>query len=83
MAVEETGGDVVVAVAEDGGGDGDLVAEDAAGGVAAAVDRRLDRFDDDALTAFSRFHSLGFLAELDDRALERAAVHARVCIQPF
>ena len=34
----------------------DLVAEEAACGVAAAVDLGLDRFDDDALTAFCRFH---------------------------
>ena len=54
--VEQAGGDVVVAVGEDGGGDVDVVAEDAAGGVAATIDLGLDLFDDDALTAFGRFH---------------------------
>ena len=47
---------MVVAVGEDGGGDGDLVVEDALGGIAAAVDLGLDLFDDDALAAFDRFH---------------------------
>jgi hypothetical protein len=47
---------VVVAVAEDSGGYGDAVAEEATRRGAAAVDLGLDVFDDDALTAFGRFH---------------------------
>ena len=56
VAVEEATGDVVVAVGEDGGGDGDLVVEDALCGIAAAVNLRLDLLDDDATAAFDRFH---------------------------
>src|SRR5665213_2459755 len=48
VAVEQAGGDVIVPVSEDGGGDFDGVAEDALGGMAAAVDRWLDLFDDDS-----------------------------------
>jgi len=54
--LQQARGDVVVAIGEDGGGYGDAVAEEAARGEEAAVDLGLDIFDDDALTAFSRFH---------------------------
>jgi len=47
---------VVVSVREDGGGDVDAVAEEAACRVAAAIDLRLDGFNDDSLTAFFGFH---------------------------
>ena len=57
VAIEEARGDVVVAIAEDGGGDFDVVAEDALGGIAAVVDLGLDLFDDDALAAFGGFHA--------------------------
>ena len=63
--VEEARGDVIVAVGEDGGRDVDAVAQDAAGGITAAVHLRLDLFDDDSFTAFGRFHSFrspGFAA---------------------
>ena len=49
-------GDVVVAIAEDGCGDCDGVAEDSLCRVAAAVDLRLNFFDNDAFAAFNRFH---------------------------
>lgn len=57
MAIEETGGDVVVAVAEDGGGDLDGIAEDALGGMSAVVNGGLDLFDDDSAAAFGGFHA--------------------------
>jgi hypothetical protein len=57
VAIEKLGGEVVVAVAEDGGGDGDEIAEDAAGGVASAVDLGGDGFNDDAVAAGGWFHS--------------------------
>ena len=60
MLPEQAGGDVVVAVAEDGGGDGDAIAEEAARGEEAAVDLGLDLFDDDSSTAFGRFHFVPF-----------------------
>ncbi len=56
VAVEELSADVVVAVGEDGCGYGDLVVEDAFGGVAAVVDLGLNLFDDDAAAAFDGFH---------------------------
>jgi hypothetical protein len=59
--VKEAGEDVVVAVGEDGCGDGDAVAEEAAGRGEAACDLGLDVFDDDALTAFGRFHLVPIL----------------------
>jgi hypothetical protein len=46
-----------VAVAEDGGGDLDGVAEDALGGMAATIDGWLDVFDDDSLAAFKGLHA--------------------------
>ena len=58
VLVEQLRGEVVVAIAEDGRGDDDLVADDAAGGVAAAVDLRGDGLDDDAAAAFGRLHVL-------------------------
>ncbi len=63
VTVAETGGDVVVAVREDGGGDGDGVADDALDGVAAVVDGGLDLFDDDAAAAFVGFHARCWLLE--------------------
>jgi hypothetical protein len=57
MLVEQAGGDVVVAVGEDGGSDVYGIAKDAAGGVTATIDLGLDVFDDDALAAFYGFHS--------------------------
>ena len=60
MLPEQAGGDVVVAIGEDGGGDGDAIAEEAARGEEAAVDLGLDLFDDDSLTAFGRFHFVPF-----------------------
>ena len=59
VAVEQAGGDVVVAIGEDGGGDGDGVADDALDGVTAGVDGGLDLFDDDAAAAFGGFHCGG------------------------
>jgi hypothetical protein len=56
MAIEEPRGKKVVAIAEDGGGDGDAVVEDAARGIAASIDLRGDLFDDDAATTFGRLH---------------------------
>jgi hypothetical protein len=53
---EQVGGDVVVAVGEDGSGDCDAVAKEAASRGKAAVELGLDVFDDNALTAFGRFH---------------------------
>lgn len=47
---------MVVAVAEDCSGYGYGIAEDTLCGIAAAVDLRLDLFDNDALPAFNRFH---------------------------
>src|ERR1035441_4474549 len=60
MLEEEARGDVVVAVREDGGGDRDLISNDAAYGVAATIDLGLDGFDDDSLTAFFGFHLVRF-----------------------
>ncbi len=60
MLPEQAGGDVVVAVAEDGGGDGDAIAEEAARGGEAAVNLGLHLFDDDASTAFGRLHFVPF-----------------------
>ena len=54
----QAAGDVIVAIAEDGGGDLDGIAKAALGGVTAAVDLRLNFFDDDTSAAFSRFHAL-------------------------
>jgi GH15 family glucan-1,4-alpha-glucosidase len=54
--VEELGSYVVVAVGEDGCGDVDAIAEEAAGGIAAAIDLGLDVFNDDALASFDWFH---------------------------
>ena len=47
---------MVVAVAEDCGGDGDGVAENSLRRVAAAIDLGLNFFDHDASAAFDRFH---------------------------
>ena len=49
-------GDVVVAIGEDCSGDRDGIAEDSSCGIAAAVDLRLNFFDDDTFAAFDRFH---------------------------
>jgi hypothetical protein len=49
-----------VAVGEDGGGDLDAVAEEAAGWGEAARDLGLDGFDDDSSTSFGRFHIVPF-----------------------
>ena len=57
VAIEQTSGDVIVSVAEDGSCDFDDVAEDAFGWMAAIVDRWLDLFDDDSLTAFGWLHA--------------------------
>ncbi len=43
-------------VAEDRCGYGYGIAEDSLCGIAAAIDLRLDLFDNDALPAFNRFH---------------------------
>ena len=56
VPVEQTPRDVVVAIAEDCGGNRDRVAKDSFCGVATAVNLRLNFFDDDALSAFYRFH---------------------------
>ena len=69
VAIEEACGDVIVAVAEDGGGDLDGVAEDALGGMAAVVDRWLDLFDDDSLAAFDWLHACGGSFDFDARRL--------------
>jgi hypothetical protein len=58
--IEQPGGDMIMAVRKDGGGDFDLVAQEATGGIAAAVDLGLDLFDDNSVTAFFRFHSIPF-----------------------
>jgi hypothetical protein len=47
---------MVVTVAEDRCGYGYGIAEDSLCGIAAAIDLRLDLFDNDALPAFNRFH---------------------------
>ena len=60
VLVEQARGDVVVAVREDGGGDRYLVAYEPACGVTAAIDLRLDGFDEDSLTAFFGFHFVSF-----------------------
>jgi hypothetical protein len=56
VPVKQASGDVVVAVTEDCRGHGDGVAEDSLCGIAAAIDLRLDFFDDDTFPAFDRFH---------------------------
>jgi hypothetical protein len=56
VLVEKAAQNVVVAIAEDGGGDGDAVAEEAANRGASAVELWLDVFEDDSLSAFGRFH---------------------------
>lgn len=56
VAIEEPSGDVIVSVAEDGGGNLNDIAEGAFGWVAAIVDAWLDLFDDDSFTAFRWFH---------------------------
>ena len=56
MPVQQSPGDVVVTVAEDGCSYCDCVAEDSLCGVATAVDLRLDFFDNDAFASFNRFH---------------------------
>ena len=60
VLVEQARGDVVMAIGEDGGGYADVVAEETARGIAAAIDLRLDGFDDDSLTAFFWFHLIRF-----------------------
>ena len=62
---EQARGDVVVTIGEDGSGDFYGVADEAAGGIAATVHLRLNLFDDDALTAFGRFHSFRSLSFLN------------------
>jgi hypothetical protein len=57
VAVEQAGGDVVVAIAEDGGGNGDLIVDDAANGVTPALDYGLDGFDNDPATTLGRLHT--------------------------
>ncbi len=47
---------MIVAVAEDGGGDFDLIAEDALGGITTVIDGGLDLFDDDSLATFAGLH---------------------------
>ena len=47
---------MVMAIAEDGGGDDYAVAEEATSRGASAVELRLDVFEDDTLSAFGRFH---------------------------
>ena len=56
MPIQQTPSDVVVAIAEDCGGDGDRVAEDSFCRVAATVDLWLNFFDNNAFPAFYRFH---------------------------
>jgi hypothetical protein len=60
VLVKEACEDVVMTVGEDGGRDGDSVVEEAARRSEATVNLGLDIFDDDALTAFGRFHSVPF-----------------------
>ena len=71
-------------VAEDCCGDGDGITEDSLCGIAAAIDLRLDLFDNDASPAFNRFHITGFLfcfaISLNDQVLYRDARPGRnVC----
>ena len=56
MSIQQSPGDVVVTVAEDGCSYCDGVAEDSFCRVATAVDLRLYFFDYDASAAFNRFH---------------------------
>ena len=72
VLVEQARGDVVVAVGEDGGGDLDPIAENAACRVTAAIDLGLDLFDDDSLTAFGRFHSIPIVSSLRVLQLDRS-----------
>ena len=60
VLVEQAAGDVVMAVGKDGGGDVDAVVEEAARGIPAAIDLRLDGFNDDSFAAFGRFHLVRF-----------------------
>jgi hypothetical protein len=57
VAIVQACGDVVVAIGEDSSRDGDVVADDALGGVTASVDGGLDLFDNDAAAAFGGFHA--------------------------
>jgi len=56
MPIQQPPGDVIVAVAEDCRSYGDGVAEYSFSWVAAAVDLRLNLFDNNASPAFNRFH---------------------------
>jgi hypothetical protein len=58
VSILQARGEVVVAVPKDGGGDGDEVADDPAGGIAPAVDLRLNFFDYNPIAALGRFHSI-------------------------
>ena len=60
-AVENTAGDVVVTVGEDGCSHGDGITENSLCGIAACINLGLYLFDNDAATAFDGFHSTGFL----------------------
>src|ERR1700756_2296611 len=56
MPVQQSAGDVIVTVAEDGCGDGHGVAENSLCRVATAVDLWLNFLDNDASASFNRFH---------------------------
>jgi hypothetical protein len=58
VLVEKAGVDVIVAIGEDGRGDCNAVAQETASRGTAAIDLGLDVFEDGALSAFSRFHSV-------------------------
>jgi hypothetical protein len=57
MAIQQTRGNMIVAIAEDSSGDGDKVAERALGWIAARVHLRLDLFNDDAAATLSGLHA--------------------------
>jgi hypothetical protein len=60
VLVQQARGNVIVAIREDRGGYVNPIAYDAARVVTAAVHLRLNLFDDDALSAFGRFHFVQF-----------------------
>ena len=73
--VKEAGGDVVVAIGEDGGGDIDPVTQDAACGIASAIDLGLDGFDYGSFTAFCGFHWIGVTGM---RGIDQVVAQTRV-----
>ena len=56
MPIEQSTGDMVVAIAEDRRSYAYRVAENSFCGIAAAIDLRFNFFDNDTLPAFNRFH---------------------------